>query len=122
MTGICARAPSSARALKIFVAPASGAYQVAATAIQQAIEKSRPGDLVEIDRRSRAVKVLAGQFNGKRFNGANDLVVDVRGFTVADWNARRDLAYAIVEAGRSELPLPGATEVAEDDAIELVSQ
>ena len=33
----------------------------------------------------------------------DDLVVDVRGFGVADWNAHRDLGYAIVQAGRAEL-------------------
>ncbi len=33
----------------------------------------------------------------------DDLVVDVRGFTVADWNAHRELGYAIVRAGRTDL-------------------
>ena len=32
-----------------------------------------------------------------------DLVVDVRSYGVADWNAHRDLAHAIVQAGRADL-------------------
>ena len=33
----------------------------------------------------------------------DDPVVDVRGFGVAEWNAHRELSYAIVRAGRTEL-------------------
>lgn len=41
------------------------------------VARGGAGDVVEVDVQTKVVKVLAGQFNGKRFNGANDLVIDV---------------------------------------------
>ncbi len=51
--------------------------------------RHQTGDVVKIDTQSKAVEVISGQYQGKRFNQPNDLVMDKSGgiyFTDPTWN------------------------------------
>ncbi len=62
------------------------------------------GDVIEIDPRTRKITVVAGKFGGKRFNGPNDLVIDVHGgiwFTDPNFrsNSQNKTAVYYIDAG-----------------------